>query len=112
MSRLCDVLPNFSQEVLKFVYAESGENLMNTMNCSLEGPTLESICSLLKVSRIISPISDSPRIRLEADDNDDDWVSAAFAHYKSHQFDPKAEVYICMRGQPAIDTGGVRRQFF
>ena len=66
----------------------------------------------MKVSRIIYPISDSPRIRLEADDNDDDWVSAAFAHYKSHQFDPKAEVRICIRGQPAIDTGGVRRQFF
>ena len=24
----------------------------------------------------------------------------------------RAEVRICMRGQPAIDTGGVRRQFF
>ena len=112
VSQLCDVLPNFSQDIVKFVYAESGEHFMNAMNCLLEGPTLESIRSLLKLSRIISPIADSPRIRLDEDDNDDDWVSAAIAHYKSPEFDPKAEVRICMRGQPAIDTGGVRRQFF
>ena len=54
LSRLCDVLPNFSQEVLKFVYAESGENLMNTMKCSLEGPTLESIQNHLSHLRFTS----------------------------------------------------------
>ena len=49
---------------------------------------------------------------MDEDDNDDDWVSAAFAHYKSPEFDPKAEVRICMKGQPAINTGGVHQQFF
>ena len=57
-------------------------------------------------------LSDSPRIKLDGDDDIDDWVSAAMAYYKSPQFDRHAELRISLRGQPAVDTGGVRRQFF
>ena len=34
------------------------------------------------------------------------------AYYKSPDFNPRAEVRINMRKQPAVDTGGVRRHFF
>ena len=38
----------------------------------------------------------------------DDMVSDAFCHYKA----PEAKLCICLKGNPAIDTGGVLRQFF
>lgn len=91
-------------------YAESGSKFQETTNCLLDGPTSESIRSLLRFSRITTSMTESPRIRLEADDDCDDWVSAAVTYYKCPQFDP--HVRISWRGQPAIDTGGVRRQFF
>ena len=45
LSRLYDVFSKFSCDTVKFVYVESGEQFMNTF-CLLNGPTLESICSL------------------------------------------------------------------
>ena len=112
MENLVDMLPNISRENIKFVYAESGNNFLETTNCLVDGPTSDSIRSLLYFSRITTSMTESPRIRLEADDDSDDWVSAATAYYNSANFDPHAEVRIAWRGQPAIDTGGVRPQFF
>ena len=112
VSKLSEVFPKLSQEQLKFVYAQSGNDFMMSMNCLLEGPCVDSIRTLLRSSRIKGPIADSPRIRLEDDDDDDDWVSAAITFYKSPRFDANAEVRISIRGQPGVDTGGVRRQFF
>ena len=34
------------------------------------------------------------------------------AFYKSHKFNREAEVRVYIRGQPGVDTGGIRRQFF
>ena len=49
---------------------------------------------------------------MHADDDDDDWMEAAFTFYKNKRFDKTAGVRISIRGQPAVDTGGIRRQFF
>ena len=43
------------------------------MNHMLEGLSLITIQSILKSSRIVRSGSDSSRIRLDADDNEDDW---------------------------------------
>ncbi len=39
-------------------------------------------------------------------------LEEALAHYKSHNFDASETLVIQYRGQAAIDTGGVLRQFF
>ena len=58
------------------------------------------------------PLEESPRIRLDVDDNGLDWVEAALALYKQAKFNKQAYVRVSIRGQPGIDTDGVRRQFF
>ena len=62
--------------------------------------------------QIKSSLNESPRIKLEADDDDDDWVEAAVAFYKSPKFNIEGEVRVYIRGQPGVVTGGIRRQFF
>lgn len=74
----------------------------------VEGPTLESICSLLRSSRF-PPGTQTHHIKIEESDDNDDWVCAAVAYYKAT---PKAEERVTMKDQPAVDTGGVRRQMF
>lgn len=71
---------------------------------------MESLRSLLCASIITE--RESPRIRLDSDDEEIDWVEAALSFYKQDKFSSKAGVRISIRNQPAIDTGGVRRQFF
>ena len=49
---------------------------------------------------------------MEANDDENDWVEAAMAFYEHCRFSKEAGVLICIGGQPGIDTGGARRQFF
>ena len=53
-----------------------------------------------------------PVIKLSVDDDEEDWVEAAFCFYKQSKLNKSASVPISVRGQPAVDTGGLRRQFF
>ncbi len=112
LSNLVEMFPHVCGENVKFVYAESGSSATVTTDCLMDGPTLSSIRSVLRASRITMALADSPKIRLDADDDGEDWVSAAVTYYKSLQFEKHSEVRISLRGQPAVDTGGVRRQFF
>ena len=82
-----------------------------TVEALLEGPSLEALRNLA-VSRITVPLEACPKIRLHADDDEDDWMEAAFTFYKNRSFDRKAGIRISIHGQPAVDTGGIRRQFF
>ena len=44
--------------------------------------------------------------------DEDDILSDALAYFKSPSYDPKVPIKIKFTGQPAVDTGGLRRQFF
>lgn len=112
INKLFEVFPQVPRDVITFLYTECANDVSKLMSYMLEGLGLDTIRSILKSSRILRVGCDSPRIRLESDDDEDDWVSAAIAHYKSPKFDSGAEVRITIKGQPAVDTGGVRRQFF
>ena len=112
VSNLTEIFPHVSEENVKFVFAESGEDVDGTTNCLIEGPTSVSISSLLRKSRITTSLSDSPKIRLDSDDDVDDMVSAAITYYKGQEFDRLAQVRIYMRNGPSVDTGGVRCDFF
>lgn len=42
----------------------------------------------------------------------DDILADALAHYKNPDFDPASPIRVTYKGQPAVDAGGVKRQFF
>ena len=48
------------------------------------------------------------KIKIDADDE----VMDVYSYYKSPHFDPLTPVSMVVKGQPAIDTGGVLRQVF
>ena len=50
------------------------------------------------------------REKLKVDPEDE--VMDVYSYYKSSDFDPLIPIYVYLKGQPAIDTGGVLRQVF
>ena len=111
ITKLVEMFPNMDESQLKYLYDLSNCSFTCTVDCALEGPSLESLRGLA-VTQVTIPPEESPRIRLDADDDDLDWVEAALAFYKQSKFIKEAQVRVSIRGQPGIDTGGVRRQFF
>ena len=111
MSRLTELFPCNTIEQLMCIYNLSGFSLSKCLECFIEGPSFESIRSVA-ISQITVPLEESPRIRVDADDDEDEWTEAAIAFYKQKKFNKSAGVRISIRGQPAVDVGGVRRQFF
>ena len=108
--KLQDMFSNMSKDQLQYIYGLCS-CFNRTVEALLEGPSLEALRSLA-VSQITLPLEECPKIRLHEEDDDDDWMEAAFTFYKGRGFDKKAGVRISIRGQPAVDTGGIRRQFF
>ena len=49
---------------------------------------------------------------MDEDDSEEDQTESAIAFYKQGKFDKSSGVRVSIRGQPAIDAGGVSRQFF
>ena len=111
IAKLLEMFPNMDENQLKYLYDLSKCSFTRTVDCALEGPSLESLRGLA-VTQITIPPQESPQIRLDVGDNDLDWVEAALAFYKQSKFIEEAQVRISIRGQPGIDTGGVCRQFF
>ena len=111
ITKMIEMFPHLSEDQLKFLVDLSANSFSCAIDCALDGPSLESLRSLA-VRQLNVPLEESPRIRLDIDDSDQDWVEAALAFYKQNKFNKQARVRITIRGQPGIDTGGVRRQFF
>ena len=55
-------------------------------------------------------LASKPSVRLEVDP--DDLVSDAISFYKGTKFQPCQPIRVAFIGQPAIDSGGVKRQFY
>ena len=111
ISKLAEMFPCKTIEQLTCIYNLSGLSLSKCFDCLIEGPSFDSIRSIA-ICQISIPSEESPRIRLDVDDDADDWTEAAVAFYKNSKFNRSAGVRISIRGQPAVDVGGVRRQFF
>ena len=111
IARLTELFPCNTNEQLMCIYNLSGFSLSKCLDCFIEGPSFESIRSVA-VSQITVPLEESPRIRVDVDDDEDEWTEAAIAFYKQKKFNKSAGVRISICGQPAVDVGGVRRQFF
>lgn len=109
LTRLEEMFPHMTSQQLAYIYKLSGSSLSRVLECMLEGPSFESILGVAASQR---STDDSARIRLQKSDGAEDWAEAALAFYKQGRFDKAAGMRVCIHGQPAIDGGGVRRQFF
>ncbi len=112
VDKLVSMFPSLSVEQLKYLYIVCKESFMNTIELALSGPSVGSLLKHLRSLRITLPSEEYPRIRVEAEDDDDEWLSAALSFYKTSNFLSNGGVRISIHGQPGIDTGGLRRQFF
>ena len=87
------------------VYHASGDSFEASIECMLEGPTLMSIVAMLK-----SQLDQRSCVKVNVD-ADDIW-SDMIVCYKSPVVDFKRYIQVRVQNQPAIDTGGVRRQIY
>ena len=87
------------------VYQLAGNEFSATMDCLLGGPTVEG---LLKLKRLQFHEVRPSKLYVEPDDV---WADAV-GYYKSSLVRLDRPLRLVIGDEPAIDTGGVRRQFF
>ena len=76
------------------------------MNYLVSGPTAGGLLRLLRKKEY------SGRAKKITIHDEEDILEEALLHYKHPSFDPSTPVRVSLKGQPAVDTGGVTRQFF
>ena len=87
------------------VYEASGKSFHTSMDCLLNGPTTESLVTMLNGKM---RVAGTVKLRVDPDDVWQDLL----VHYKSPNLDLSMQLCIKLQNAPAIDTGGVRRQIF
>ena len=87
------------------VYRLSGENCGIATSCLLSGPSLSSLLKMLN-----NRYESLPRNRVIVDDGDA-WGEMV-SRYKRPSFDYHTHLRVTLGGQPAVDTGGVRRHLY
>ncbi len=97
---------------MQYVYDISRKSASDAIDTLIAGPSVTSLCGLLRKYQVLVQDDEWPVVKLSNDDNEEDWVEAAFCFYKQSKFNKSAGVRISVRGQPAVDTGGLRRHFF
>ena len=101
---LYEMFPDFSRKSIDVVHSLTSMNIELTVNTLLDiGP--DKILSLFNKQRV-----DGPPIKLKVDE--EDIFNDALLFYKETRFDPTRPLRVSFLHQPAVDTGGVRRQFF
>ena len=92
ITNLREIFPNIPSSQLEYLYKFSSYSLSNTVEFLTNMPTFASLCGLAADSTITTALEESPRIRLESDDLDEDWLAAAVAFYKHNKFDKHASL--------------------
>lgn len=87
------------------VYRASDNDFSASLDCLLAGPTLSSIVGMLN-----DQFEQRPAIKVKADP-EDIWQDMV-AQYKSPRMDMTKQLRVTLHNQPALDTGGVRRQVY
>lgn len=85
IAKMMEMFSNMNENQLKYLYCLSNCSFSCTVDCVLEGPSLESLRSLA-LTQLTIPLEESPQIRLEDDDDERDWMDAALAFYKQGKF--------------------------
>ena len=87
------------------IYRATGDNFEASMDCMLAGPTFPGIISVLQKRFERQSLV---KVNVDADGVWQDMI----VHYKSPALDLKKPIQVRVKKQPAIDTGGVRRQVY
>lgn len=61
---------------------------------------------------LLNDVEDPPKIHVDKASSTEDWTESALTFYKSSRFNKSAEVMLSIKGDPGIDAGGIRRDFF
>ena len=95
IEKLTKMFPNVADDQLKYVYQLPKKGRFDrTVECLIEGPSLESLRSLA-ASQLVIPFSESPCIRIDVDADEEEMVGAALAYYKHGRFNKEASVRVC-----------------
>jgi hypothetical protein len=84
------------------VYRASGDDFEASMECMLGGPTI--------ITLLNNSFEQQSSVKIKVDE-DDVWQDIV-VHYKSPAVDLRKKLQVRVQNQPAIDTGGVRRQVY
>ena len=93
-----------SKASVDMIYKLSSRNYTVAVNCLLD-ISAERILSLMENFTMTGP---PIKLRIEEEDMFED----ALAFYKTTSFDSTWPLRLFLASQPAVDTGGVRQQFF
>lgn len=104
LKQLQSMFPQLPTKALAVIYTECRENVEDSIECLLSGPTFEWLRDLLATKLS----SETKCLKIDPEDV----FSTAYAYYKRESFDPRVPLSIQFEGQPAIDAGGPRRHFF
>ena len=108
--QLGQMFPNISKKCLHYVLKLSNGDLSTATDCILSGPSIELLVSRIR-SFVLTGEGEGRRLCIDEEEKEgEDLVQCIFAFYKGPRFDPHSGLRILLEGQPAIDTGGVRRQ--
>ena len=80
---------------------------MQAFKILINGPQVTDLLRLKR--RMFFQGSETKKIRI---DDEDDILEEVLVYYKHPSLDPNIPIRIAFKCQPAIDTGGVTRQFF
>ncbi len=103
-ANLCEMFPNYSKDQVKFVLEICGHSIDKTID-SLQNGVSATVHKLLRKLKIKKKLSESPRLRIGEDEDEDCWVEAAIAFYKSPKLVKDTRVSVSISGQPGVDTG-------
>ncbi|CAH3149890.1 unnamed protein product [Porites lobata] len=84
--------------------------VMMTACYSLLFPLQKKIDSLQSLLKELGKNMSEERVKVKIEE--EDILNDALAHDKSPEFDVKKKLRIQFKGQPAVDTGGVTREFY
>lgn len=99
------VSDNLTTKQVTSIYKLSGSSFESSAACLLDGPTLSSI-----IKMIGKRFENFPRLKLSVD-SDSMWADVV-SQYKSPSMNFYTKLRITLDDQPAVDTGGVRRQVY
>ena len=101
---LYELFPNLSKSAVDMIYKLSSGKYTVAVNHLLD-LSAEKILSLIQQLKMTGP---PIKLKIEEEDIFED----ALAFYKSISFDPSRPLRLSLANQPALDTGGIRQQFF
>ncbi len=105
IASLAEMFPNSTSQQLRTLVEVTGHDLNRVVDILQSPLSSTRLQKLLHKIRIKKTASESPRLRIDEDEDEDDWVFSAIAFYKSSRVIKDGQLRVAIHGQPGIDTG-------